>query len=221
LSGKNHLVSSDGELLTMQEEPYAAEAVLQRLLVGYPDLLAGDQMRPTAPRRWLLVTRELRVPGGESEKARWSLDHLFIDQEGIPTLVEVKRSSNTQIRREVVGQMLDYAANGTLYWSLDQITAAFDRRCERDGHDPDDAIRPFLGDDTDWEAAEFWQAVKGSPAHPHSSSFTNRRSSRAYLEESDWRHTVNTPARFARPSFASLTYPPTTRGKGCSLALAR
>ena len=29
-----------------------------------------------------------------------------------PTLVEVKRSSDTRIRREVVGQMLDYAANG-------------------------------------------------------------------------------------------------------------
>src|SRR4051794_12230288 len=43
-------------------------------------------------------------PGGSS---RWSLDHLFVDQEGVPTLVEVKRSSDTRARREVVAQMLD------------------------------------------------------------------------------------------------------------------
>jgi hypothetical protein len=55
---------------------------------------------------------------------RWSLDHPSVDQEGNPTLVEVKRSSNTQIRREVVGL--------------------------------------FLGDDTEWEAAEPWQAVKSN-----------------------------------------------------------
>jgi hypothetical protein len=34
----------------------------------------------------------------------------------VPTLVEVKRSDDTRIRREVVGQMLDYAANGVVYW---------------------------------------------------------------------------------------------------------
>ena len=32
----------------------------------------------------------------------------------MPTLVEVKRSSDTRIRREVVGQMLHYAANAVV-----------------------------------------------------------------------------------------------------------
>jgi hypothetical protein len=72
----------------------------------------------------------------------------------------VKRSSNTQIRREVVGQMLDYAANGTLYWSLEQVISAFERRCERDGLDGDETIASFLEDDSEWSADEFWQAVK-------------------------------------------------------------
>lgn len=160
MSGKIYLVGNEGELLKMEESPYEAEALLQILLAEYPDLLAGDQMRPTAPRRWLLISRELSVPGDETEKGRWSLDHLFIDQEGIPTLVEVKRSSNTQIRREVVGQMLDYAANGTLYWSLDQITSAFERRCERDGADPDAVIADLLRDEAESDPAEFWQSVK-------------------------------------------------------------
>jgi hypothetical protein len=34
-----------------------------------------------------------------------------VDEAGVPTLVEVKRSSDTRARREVVARMLDYAAN--------------------------------------------------------------------------------------------------------------
>lgn len=66
-------------------------------------------MNQAAPRRWLLVSREWGVPREEGGGGHWSLDHLFLDQEGVPTLVEVKRSSDTRLRREVVGQMLDYA----------------------------------------------------------------------------------------------------------------
>jgi hypothetical protein len=44
--------------------------------------------------------------------AWWSLDHLVVDQDAVPTFVEVKRASDTPARREVVAQMLDYAANG-------------------------------------------------------------------------------------------------------------
>jgi len=51
------------------------------------------------------------VPSIDGGGDRWSADHLFLDQDAIPTFVEVKRSTDTRIRREVVGQMLDYAAN--------------------------------------------------------------------------------------------------------------
>ena len=42
------------------------------------------------------------IPGNEDGAGRWSVDHLFLDQDAIPTLVEVKRSTDTRIRREVV-----------------------------------------------------------------------------------------------------------------------
>jgi hypothetical protein len=58
------------------------------------------------PRRWLLVSREVGVPLQEEGAGQMSLDHLFLDQGAVPTLVEVKRGSDTRIRREVVGQML-------------------------------------------------------------------------------------------------------------------
>jgi len=49
------------------------------------------------------------------------LDHLFVDQDAIPTLVEAKRGGNPEARREVVAQLIEYAANGTLYWPIDEI----------------------------------------------------------------------------------------------------
>jgi len=80
---------------------------------------------------WVLVRRETGVPDHAEGADRWSLDHLFLDQAGIPTLVEVKRSSDTRARREVVAQMLDYAANATAYWRVESLRAWFEGECER------------------------------------------------------------------------------------------
>src|SRR5437879_1283353 len=96
------VIQPDGKLLELSETLYDSEAVLQSLLAQYPSLMAGHQFDAERPRRWLLVRRELGIPGGQGESSRWSLDHLFLDQDGTPTLVEVKRSTDTRIRREVV-----------------------------------------------------------------------------------------------------------------------
>ncbi|MDP9378706.1 MAG: hypothetical protein M3Q29_00895, partial [Chloroflexota bacterium] len=105
--------------------------------------------------RWLLISRERGVPAEEGGGYRWSVDHLFLDQDAVPTIVEVKRSSDTRIRREVVGQMLDYAANAVVYWPVETIRAEFEANHE----DPQQIIAEFLsGTETDEE--EFWQKVK-------------------------------------------------------------
>src|ERR1700748_3872978 len=105
------LLNKDGELVEMTESYYLTEFDFQKLLADYPKLISGDQIDKDNPRRWLLVSREMGVADSMVSGNRWSLDHLFIDQDGIPTLIEVKRSSDTRIRREVIGQILDYAAN--------------------------------------------------------------------------------------------------------------
>jgi hypothetical protein len=69
-----------------------------------------------------------------------SLDHLFIEQSAVPTLVEVRRS-DTMIRREVVGQMLDYAANGVAYWPSEVLRADFEARYAREGKDAAEVFR--------------------------------------------------------------------------------
>ena len=149
----------DGCSLTrLNETPYDSENLLQALIAEYPDLLAGDQISNGAPHSWLLISREMPVPGEEHGVGRWSLDHLFVDHNGIPTLVEVKRSSDTRIRREVVGQMLDYAANAVAYWPVERVRAEFERACEDRSASAEQTIQDFLGYDADPE--EFWQKVK-------------------------------------------------------------
>jgi hypothetical protein len=153
--GTIYLLRDGAELAPLDERPYDSEDLLQELLARYPSLLAGEQIDPVAPRRWLLLTRELGVPEEDGGGNRWSLDHLFVDQDAIPTLVEVKRASDTRIRREVVGQMLDYAANATSYVSLDALKVAFEARCRAEGVEPDEAISAVAGD-----ASTFWDRLK-------------------------------------------------------------
>jgi hypothetical protein len=87
-----------------------------------------------------------------------SLDHLFVDQDSIPTLIEVKRASDTRIRCEVVGQMLDYAANAVAYWPVETLQSALERRCRNEGLELESVLAAFLGQDVD--EAGFWQKVK-------------------------------------------------------------
>ncbi len=124
MSGGMFLLRGEDNLVELSQQPYDSEALLQELLARFPALLAGDQVDPTDPRRWLFIAREAGVPDGDQGGDRWYVDHLFLDQDGIPTLVEVKRSSDSRIRREVVGQMLDYAAHAIAHWSVERIQAA-------------------------------------------------------------------------------------------------
>jgi hypothetical protein len=157
---KIFLVGKDkDDLITLEETGYMEEAVLQDYLVDYPDLLPGDQIDPENPRRWLLVAQEIGVPGEEAGGGRWSLDHLFLDQDGIPTFVECKRATDTRARREVVAQMLDYAANGVEYWSLDRLRQAAAETAQKRGRSLDDEIAKLVdGDEADIEA--YWGVVE-------------------------------------------------------------
>ncbi|QDT48934.1 hypothetical protein Pan258_29810 [Symmachiella dynata] len=158
MAGRIYLLNDDAELVSMVEKPYDSEHLLQTLLASHPDLLAGEQIEPKAPRRWLLVKREMGIPSEEDGGGRWSVDHVFLDQDAIPTLIEVKRSSDTRIRREVVGQMLDYAANAVMYWPVEEMQTQFERDCEVRGVDPTEELASFLAGASNSD--EFWQRAK-------------------------------------------------------------
>lgn len=140
----------------MLETSWDAEHQLQELIAEYPDLLGGDQIDVENHRRWLLVTREMPMQGDEPNTSRLSLDHLFLDQDGIPTLVEVKRGSNAQVRREVVGQLLDYAAIASSSLNVRDIQAAL----SSDGTPADSKLEKFLGEEANIE--DFWKRVQSN-----------------------------------------------------------
>jgi len=137
---------------------FVSEDDFQVLLAKFPALLAGDQIDPSNPRRWVLVRREAAIPSEENSGGRWSLDHLFLDQDGVPMLVEVKRQTDTRIRREVVGQMLDYAANCVVYLPVERLKVDFEATCRGNGTDPEATLSGLLGPEPDIE--NFWLRVK-------------------------------------------------------------
>lgn len=153
-----YVITEDGELMTLNEQPYDTEDLLQELLAAHPSILAGEEISPDSPRRWLLIQREAEIPDSDRGAGRWSLDHVFVDQDGIPTLVEVKRSVDTRIRREVVGQMLDYAANAMSYWSIDVLRDSFEATCRDAERDSEQVLRDFVAPGED--PSDFWGKVK-------------------------------------------------------------
>lgn len=151
------LLNSNDKLIELNESTFISELQFQKLLEKYPNLISGSQINPEDPRRWILVSREIGIPKEEGGSNVWSLDHLFIDQEGIPTLVEVKRSSDNRIRREVVGQMLDYAANSVRYWTIKEIRDKFEESCNVNNTDPEAELSELIGFDSDSD--NFWRMV--------------------------------------------------------------
>lgn len=157
MRGSIFVIDPNNNLVEMRQERYKNEASFQTLIEKYPNLLAGEQINPENPRRWIFIARELGIPSEEDGGDRWFLDHLFIDQDAIPTLVEVKRSTDTRIRREVIAQMLDYAANATSYWSIDMIQERYEEQLRHENS-------PSLASIGITPEAEdrFWQTVEAN-----------------------------------------------------------
>jgi hypothetical protein len=141
-------------LVELTRTPYRLEDDFQAQLARHPQLLGGGQYPGISPRRWILIDREIPVPDKEEGSGRWSVDHLFVDQDAIPTLVEVKRATDTRLRRETIGQMLDYAANGSRYWPGELLRRRWEASLPPD-MDAETKILSFAGSDAD----RFWNQV--------------------------------------------------------------
>ena len=136
------------------------EIVLQILLENHPELLTINNSSTRPQHRWLFVDREVSIPDSQNNEGRWSVDHLFLDQYGIPTFVEVKVSSNDQIRREVIGQLLDYAANAKKYWPPQTIEQVYiDSFLEKEGN-PTEYLQDFLIGQGITTYSGYWEEVK-------------------------------------------------------------
>lgn len=144
---------TDDQLVALRQLPYDAESVLQGLIARFPQLIAND-----AEETWLLIRQEAGLMMGDLGESTGWLDHLFVDGDGVPTLVEVKRSSDTRIRREVVAQMLDYAANARHAWGGATLRGWFEERCASDGVDARAEL--FAAFPRVESADEYWATVR-------------------------------------------------------------
>ena len=151
--------ADDGQLEAFEETPFSTEGELQALIAEHPELLDGEQIRPGDARRWILVTREKGIAPSSGEAVRWAVDHLIIDQDAVPTLAEVKRGSNPEIRRTIVGQLLEYAAHASETWTADELRGAFERQAEAQGRDARDELAVLLQTDGDPDVDGFWEDV--------------------------------------------------------------
>lgn len=154
------LLQKDKSLVEMNVTEFITEDSFQELLENYPNLLAGDQIDERNPRKWMLVSREVAIPDSDKSGGRWSVDHLFLDQDGIPTLVEVKRATDTRLRREVVGQLLEYAANALNYWTVDSIRRNYEQNCDKKKVEADKYITETFNFSIDVE--EYWSKVSSN-----------------------------------------------------------
>ena len=130
---------------------------LQTLLLRNPWLLPSKQINPENPPRWLLVKREMPVPDPSSGSDRWSIDFLYVDHLAVPTLVECKRCKDTRSRREVIAQMLEYAANGQHYWSEGEL----ERHAAETAGGSDNLAR-WIAENSGGGIEDFFQAVESN-----------------------------------------------------------
>lgn len=77
------------------------EAYIQELVHDHPTILPINEVDPIFAGA-ISVCRELATPAG-------FVDNLLVTPSGLPVLVECKLWRNAEARREVVGQILDYA----------------------------------------------------------------------------------------------------------------
>lgn len=94
------------------EEKHFSEAWLQKILQDHPNLLPVDEIEPIF---WPLIPlgREINTSVGP-------IDNLFISKAGYLVLVETKLWRNSQAKRDVLAQAIDYASQLS-NWSFEQL----------------------------------------------------------------------------------------------------
>jgi hypothetical protein len=109
--------SGDGSWSEPTLTGYENEASLQQLIAEHPSLIPGVSGRAVA-------CREFSSGVGRA-------DVVILDESGDLTLIECKLTTNPQIRREIVGQVLDYASR---LWGMrvDEFEATWRRASRTD-----------------------------------------------------------------------------------------
>lgn len=104
-----------GKTQVLEKQSFDNEKLLQDILERFPEVIALDDLGVSEP--FIVIGREVATPAGY-------IDVLCIDGEGVLTIVETKLARNSQIRREVIGQVLEYVAQVSKWRAQDVIQIA-------------------------------------------------------------------------------------------------
>ena len=96
------------------------------------------------------------------EAAGRAVDHVIIDQDAVATLAEVRRGSNPEIRRTIVGQLLEHAAHASETWKAEEPRGAFEREAEARGRGAEAELATLLQTDGDPDVDGFWEGISNS-----------------------------------------------------------
>lgn len=133
-------------VVALEPHPFDLEVGLQELLESYPRLLlaAGG---PYANREIWTIGYEVPVPAG-------SIDLLMLDSAGEVWVVETKLRKNPEVKKQVVGQVLGYAAC-VAEWTADKLDAvALEYQAVRGDGESTQSLLQRLGESVGMETAE-------------------------------------------------------------------
>ncbi len=126
----------DNEWRLVESAAYGNETALQNLLAESPGLISIDEVRPDAS-PLVFAVREFSLPIG-------SIDLLAFTAGGDMAVIECKLAANPEVKRKVIGQVLEYGAG---LWEMSYAEL-------------DEAIRMRLGDNL----AELVKKTANDPA---------------------------------------------------------
>jgi hypothetical protein len=110
-----------------------SEAKIQTLVHEHPECLPITEIDPMFSGPVPICTELNAPPAG-------SIDNFMVTPSGLPVLVECKLWQNPEARREVVGQILDYAKELTR-WSSSDLQREVRKRLDSDGNPLLDMVR--------------------------------------------------------------------------------
>lgn len=121
----------------VESKPYDLEALLRDNISKLPELIPLEEAAE-GPVRLLTIGKEVAVESG-------AIDLLLLGSDGLLTIVETKLGRNPGSRREVIGQVLAYAACAS-DWGIDDIALIATKHW---GRPFDTTLSDFLGEDGD------------------------------------------------------------------------
>jgi len=126
----------EGEYIkALDKVKFTEESKLQDYLEKYPALIPLPEIVEGAS--------DLLCIGKEVSAGLGAVDLLFIDKDGLLTVVETKLAKNPEARREVIGQIIEYASYISQWTTVDVYEIAN----ERLKSNLDEVIEKISGDD--------------------------------------------------------------------------